>query len=359
MKRILVLNPGSTSTKLAIYEDRRCVYEKNISYTAETLGQFHSFSDQYEMRKKDILDFVHETGLDPEELTAIAARGSGFGPMEAGAYEIDADLEKACHEKVRHVSYLATVISYEIIKEYGIKGYVYDCQSAIELPGYAKLSGIPQLERRAGGHVLNSRAAARKAAEQLGKRYEDGVYIVAHLGGGCSTTLHENGRIIDVIGGDEGTFTPERAGRLPMRAFTRMCFSGKTSRQEIESFFTGKGGFVAYLNTNDARTVAKMMADGDENAKLVCEAMAYQITKDIGALYAVMPDRVDAIVLTGGLAYFEELMEMVIGRVSKLATTLRFPGSFEMEALAYGVLRVLNGEEKAHILRKDGTQNEK
>lgn len=353
-----MINPGSTSTKLAIFEDRTCTHEKTINYTAETLGQYASFEEQYELRKNDILDFILETGLSAKEITAIAARGSGFGPMKAGAYKIDAQLERACREKVRHVSYLATVISYEIMKEYGIDGYVYDCQSAIELPGYAKLSGIPQLERRAGGHVLNSRAAARRAAEQLGKSYENGVYIVAHLGGGCSTTLHESGKIIDVIGGDEGTFTPERAGRLPMRAFTKLCFSGKYSRQEVESFFSGKGGLVAYLNTNDAKAVSKMLADGDENAKLVCEAMAYQITKDIGALYAVMPDRVDAVVLTGGLAYFDELMEMVIGRVSKMTATLRLPGSYEMEALAYGVLRVLNGEEKAHILGKEDKRHE-
>ena len=350
MDRILVINPGSTSFKLAIFEDEKKVVEENISYSAELIASFKTFGDQYEMRRQTVMDFIERAGFRPEELTAVAARGAGFGPMKTGAYVINEALEKACHTSVRHVSYLATVIAYELVKKYGISGYIYDCQTAITMEEYVRMSGIPQLTRIAGGHVLNSRAAGRKAAEQMGKDYESGTYIVAHLGGGCTISLHHDGQIVDTIGSDEGTFTPERAGRLPMRGFTKLCFSGEYSEQEVSRLFTGKGGFVAYLNTNDAREVARRLRKGDAEAMTVCKAMAYQIAKDIGAMYAVAGDHVDGIVLTGGLAYFDELMDMVLGYVSKLALTFRFPGTFEMEALAYGVLRVLRGEEEAHSL---------
>ncbi|HWQ51177.1 MAG TPA: butyrate kinase [Terriglobales bacterium] len=350
MERIFVINPGSTSTKLAVFEDEKLVHEKSITYSGDVIAGFGSFEDQYEMRKRDILGYLGEIGLKPTDISAIAARGSGFGPMKAGAYAIDEKLEAACRSMVRHVSYLATVISYELIREFAIKGYIYDCQTAVTMEDYVRLSGVPQIERRAGGHVLNSRAAARKAAEEAGLRYEDNVYIVAHLGGGCSVSLHKNGQLIDVLGGDEGAFTPERAGRLPMRAFTKMCFSGKYSEAEVNKFFTGRGGLVAYLGTNDAREVERRVQAGDETAGTVFKAMAYQITKDIGALYAVAPEEVKGIVLTGGLAHSDTLMCPVIDRVKHLAPVYRYPGTFEMEALAYGVLRVLRGVEQVQVL---------
>ncbi|MBQ5952085.1 MAG: butyrate kinase [Lachnospiraceae bacterium] len=350
MERILVINPGSTSFKLAVFEDREKKVEKNITYTAEQMASFASFEDQYDMRRQTVFDFLKDTGYAPEDITAVAARGSGFGPMESGAYVIDEALEKACHTNVRHASFLATVIGYEFVKTYGIPGFVYDCQSAVTMEPYVQMTGLPELQRRAGGHVLNSRAAARKAAEKAGKRYEDGVYIVAHLGGGCTTSLHNCGRIIDVIGGEEGTFSPERAGGLPMRGFTKLCFSGKYTQREVAAFFTGTGGFVAHLGTNDAREVARRMREGDEKALMVCRGMGYRISRDIGALFAVAGPQVDGIVLTGGLAYFEELMSMVVERVKKLAPVTVLPGTFEMEALAFGVLRVLSGEEEARRL---------
>lgn len=352
MNRILVINPGSTSTKLAVYEDERLVNEKNLSYSTELLSTFQTYDDQYEMRRQSILDYLTELGLSPSDLTAIAARGGGFGPMRSGAYEIDEAVAKACRTKVVHVSYLATEIAYEFVKEYGIRAFVYDCQTAVTLPDHAKLSGVPQLERRAGGHVLNSRAAAMRAARDLGCKYEENTFIVAHLGGGCSTSLHENGQLVDVIGGDEGTFTPERSGGLPSRGLVNLCFSGKCSEKEIRKFFSGQGGFVAYLGTNDAREVGRRMAEGDEYAALVCRAMAYQITKAIGSLYAVKPDKVRAVVLTGGLAHFKELMDMIVKNVSCFAPVYVYPGAFEMEALAQGVLRVLRGEEAVNRLEE-------
>ncbi len=350
MNRIFVINPGSTSTKVAIYEEEVEVNSKTIEYESDVISKFSNFSDQYELRKKDVLSYLDEIGLKPENITAIAARGGGFGPMKAGAYLVNEALEKACHTAITHVSYLATVISYELVKEYGMKAYIYDALTAVDLVEHAKLSGLPEITRRGAGHVLNSRATARKAAQAQGLRYEENTFVVSHLGGGCTTSLHQNGRIIDVIGGDEGTFSPERAGRLPMRAFAKLCFSGKYTEKQVSKFFAGKGGLTAYLNSNDAREVEKMIASGDEQARLVYYSMAYQIIKDIGALYATMPDEVKGIVLTGGLAYSEVLMNWVIEKVQYLAPVFLYPGSIEMEALATGVLRVLRGEEEAHVM---------
>ncbi|WP_041446455.1 butyrate kinase [Pseudothermotoga thermarum] len=348
MYRIFVINPGSTSTKVAVYEDEECVYAEKVEHSVQDLEKFPDIMDQYLFRKDNILSALKKVGFHEEDFDAIAARGGILPPLESGTYLVDERMvDYLLHKSpVKHVSNLAAVIAFEIAKG-RIPVYITDPVSVDEMIPEARLSGIPEIERKSLSHALNIRAVCRKVAKMLEKDFNQLNFVVAHLGGGISVAAIRNGRMIDVNNAnDEGPFSPERTGELPVGDVVRMCFSGKYTKDELKKRYVGKGGLVAYLGTNDLREALKR-AEKDDYAKLIVEAMAYQIAKEIGGMCAVLCGKVDGIILTGGMAHSEKFTEMIKAYVYKFAPIFIVPGEFELEALALGALRVLRGEETA------------
>lgn len=345
---ILVINPGSTSTKVAIFEDDVKKVQETLRHDVEELEKFNDLMEQEDFRKEAILKFVESNGYKLEDFDAIACRGGILPPLESGTYIVNEEMVDYLKNKtrVKHASNLAAVIGYSLSGG-KIPVYITDPVSVDEMIDEARLSGIPEIERLSLAHALNIKAVAREVANQLGKRYEELNMVVAHLGGGISVTAHEKGRMIDVNNAnDEGPFSPERTGELPVGDVAKLCFSGKYTKEELKKMFIGKGGVVAYLGTND---VKKVMEEGTEEEKFIIDAMVYQIAKEIGGMCAVLKGRVDAIVITGGIANNVEVVEKIKSYVFKFAPVFSVPGEFEMEALAKGALRVLKGEEEAKI----------
>ena len=349
--KILVINPGSTSTKIAVYQDEEQVFEKGITHTKEELAPFDKMTDQFEFRKNVILEALDENGIDISELDAASGRGGLLWPIPGGTYSVNERMLEDLKEGVQgeHASNLGGLIANEIAKEAEGEAYIVDPVIVDELQNVARYSGIPEIERKSIFHALNQKAMGRKAIEDMGKKYEDSNLIVAHMGGGISVGAHQNGRVIDVnnaLDGD-GPFSPNRSGGLPVGDLVKMCFSGDFTKEEILKKIVGEGGLVAYLGTTDLRKVEECMENGDEEAYLIFRAMAYQISKEIGAAAAVLKGQVDAIVLTGGMAHSDRLTKEISERVSYIAPIKSWPGESELEALALGALRVLRGEEKA------------
>jgi butyrate kinase len=345
---ILVINPGSTSTKVAIFEDDVKKVQETLRHDVEELEKFNDLMEQEDFRKEAILKFVESNGYKLEDFDAIACRGGILPPLESGTYIVNEEMVDYLKNKtrVKHASNLAAVIGYSLSGG-KIPVYITDPVSVDEMIDEARLSGIPEIERLSLAHALNIKAVAREVANQLGKRYEELNMVVAHLGGGISVTAHEKGRMIDVNNAnDEGPFSPERTGELPVGDVAKLCFSGKYTKEELKKMFVGKGGVVAYLGTND---VKKVMEEGTEEEKFIIDAMVYQIAKEIGGMCAVLKGKVDAIVITGGIANNVEVVEKIKSYVFKFAPVFSVPGEFEMEALAKGALRVLKGEEEAKI----------
>ncbi|HCX60869.1 MAG TPA: butyrate kinase [Clostridiales bacterium] len=351
--KILAINPGSTSTKIAIYENENLIFKETISHSNSDLEKFDRISDQFEYRKKIILDTVKEQNFNLSELNAIVGRGGNMKPVEGGTYKVNEEMVGDLTVGVmgQHASNLGGIIADAIAKDLGLSAYVVDPVVVDEFEDYARISGIPEIKRKSKDHPLNQKAVARLAASELGGAYSDYNFVVAHMGGGISIGIHKKGRIIDVnncLDGD-GTFSPERSGGLPVGSLVEMCFSGKYTMHEIKKKITGKGGLVAYLGTNDAREVKKRISEGDKYAKLIYETMAYQISKDIGAAATVLKGKVKSIVLTGGLAYDEDLVQWIKERVEFIAPVKVYPGENEMQAMVQGVIRILNGEEKLKV----------
>lgn len=347
--RILAINPGSTSTKISLYEDERELFTKKLEHPLELIDKFDNVEDQLHMRKELVVEFLKEQNVDIKDLSAVVARGGMLPPVKTGAYAInDLMVDRVTKRPVmEHASNLAAPIAYDIAREAGISSYIYDCVMADELTDMARISGMPELPRTSASHVLNTRAMAIKAAKECGRRYEDMNIIVAHLGGGISINIHEKGRITDLVSDDEGPFSPERAGKVPCRELINLCYSGKYDKKTMQRKLRGNGGLRAYLNTIDAREVEEMISEGSQEAKLVYEAMAYQIAKGIGELATVADGNIDVVVLTGGIAYSAMLTGWISKRVSFIAPVEILAGENEMEALAFGALRVLKGEETA------------
>ena len=351
--RLLVINPGSTSTKIAVYDNERQFFEKILRHPVEEIGRYETIYHQLDFREKVILDTLNQEGIDLDDFDAIAARGGNMKPVEGGTYRINEQMIEDLRKGVmgHHASNLAAIIAYGIAKKLGIPAFVVDPVIVDELDELARFSGLPEIRRKAKDHPLNQRAAARRAAAQLGGEYREFNFLVAHMGGGISVGVHKKGRIIDVnnvLDGD-GPFSPERAGGLPVGDLIDLCYSGKYTREEMRRKITGGGGLVAYLGTNDGREVTERIKNGDRYAELVYRAMAYQVSKEIAAGAAVLMGDVDAIVLTGGLAHDQMLVEWISERVSFIAEVMVFPGEFEMAALAEGALRVLRGVEREKI----------
>ncbi len=353
--RILVVNPGSTSTKIAAYENEEELFTRVVSHSAEQIKGFDRIYDQYEFRKEIVLETLAEEGVSLESFDALAGRGGNMKPVAGGTYSINEQMLEDLRIGVmgQHPSNLGAKIVSELAKPLGLPAYIVDPVVVDELEAIARISGMPEIERKAKAHPLNQKAAARRAASELGREYADMNLIVAHLGGGISIGIHRKGRIVDVnnaLDGD-GTFSPERSGGLPVGALVDMCFSGSYTKNEIMRKIVGNGGLTAYLGTNDGREVQRRIKAGDEYAKLIYEAMAYQIAKEIGAGATVLKGKVDAIVLTGGIAHDTGLVGWIRESVDFIAPVKVYPGELEMIALSQGVMRVLRGQEEARSYR--------
>jgi butyrate kinase len=353
---VLVINPGSTSTKVAIFKGAENMFQKNLSHSAEEVAKFARVTDQFEYREKMILDWMKEIGISTESLAAVVARGGLLKSMPGGTYKVTdvmiEDLKIGIQGE--HASNLGGIIARGIAEQEGIPALIVDPVASDELEDIARISGLPEVPRRSLVHALNIKAVARRAARDMGKGYTDFNFIIAHLGGGISIAPLKKGRIVDVNGADDGgPFSPERTGGLPVGELIKMCYSGKYTLPEMKKKILGKSGLVAYLGTNNARDVVKMIESGDKNADLIFDAMSYQIAKEIGSMAAVLKGEVDAIVLTGGIAYSELLCERIRKRVGFIAPVKIYPGEDEMLALAEGAVRILNGEEKAKIYEEE------
>ncbi len=355
-KYILAINPGSTSTKIALFNGAKEVFLKNIKHSSEELEQFKEITDQYEFRKEVILQELDGSSIDKKDIVAIVGRGGLVKPIKSGVYEVNETLIKDLKKGFlgQHASNLGGLIAYDISKTIkGAKAFIADPVVVDELEDIARISGHPEFERVSIFHALNQKAIARQYAKSHSKDYEQLNLIIAHLGGGISVGAHYKGKVIDVnqaLDG-EGPFSPERSGTLPAGALANLCFSGKVTHDEVKKMITGNGGYVAYLGTNDAYEVEKRANKGDKKAKLIQEAMAYQVAKEIGAMATVLKGNVDAIILTGGIAYGKPFVELVTERVEHITNVYVYPGEDEMRALAMNGLMVLKGETKIQQYR--------
>lgn len=347
--KILAVNPGSTSTKIALYEDEKELFVKTLEHTSEETEKYEKIVDQFDMRKNAVLSFLEERGYNAEMLDAVVGRGGMLPPVKSGAYIVNALMVDRLRNRpvIEHASNLGAIIAYEIAGVIGKPAYIYDSVKVDELHSVARISGMPAIVRTSTSHVLNSKAMARKAAALYNKKFEDMNFVVAHMGGGISVSVYEKGRLADVVQDDEGPFSPERSGRVPCRDLVSLCFSGEYDKKAITRMLSGSGGLKGYLGTADAREVEKMIREGSEEARLIYEAMAYQVAKGIGELATVVKGRVDAIILTGGIAYSKMFTGWIKERVETIAPVEIMPGENEMESLALGALRVLKGEEAA------------
>ena len=349
--RVLAINPGSTSTKVAVYDGENQVFANTLNHSIEELSKFKSIIDQFEMRKKEVEKALKENHIELKSINVVVGRCGGLLPVKSGAYLINEEMIDRLINRptLDHASNLGAIISYSIANKIGINSYIYDPVCVDESDDIAKVSGFKDVERVCLTHALNTRAMAIKYANMNNKNYKDLNLIVAHLGGGISLNIHEKGKIVDFVSDDEGPFSPERAGRLPAKLLVDLCYSGKYTYKEMVKNVRGKGGIVSYLNTVDAREVEDRISKEDEYAKLIYDALALQVAKSIGELATVVNGDVDAIIITGGIAYSKYMSESISKRVKFIAPVEILAGENELEALAFGVLRVLKGEEKATI----------
>lgn len=350
-KKILAINPGSTSTKVAVYDDLTPVTELTLRHSVEELAPFDNVIDQFAFRKGIIVSALEQAGFDINSLDAVIGRGGLLKPIPSGVYDVNDAMREdmlACRYG-EHASNLGGLIAYEIAQQLGgIPAFIADPVVVDELQDVARVTGRPELENISIFHALNQKAMARAYADRKGVKYEDLNLVVAHLGGGISVGAHRKGQIIDVnnaLNGN-GPFSPERSGSLPAWPLAQLCFSGKYTQEEVRRMITGKGGVVALLGTNNMMEVSERKAAGDKKAALVLDAMAYQIGKSIGAMAAVLHGKVDAIILTGGIAHDKELCAYVKEMTSFIAEFVAMPGENELEALAGNALRVLNKEQE-------------
>lgn len=356
--RILAINPGATSTKVGYFEDDQLIYKFEITYTYEQITKYETIMDQYDLRLNDIFQYLREHDIQSHALDAVVGRGGLLPPVNAGAYEVNEAILDVLKNRpiLQHASNLGASLAKGVAAEFGVANcpaFIYDPVTVDQMDEVARISGLKQIERKSIGHVLNMRAVSMKIAEEeLRKPYTDCHIIVAHVGGGCSASAHKNGRMIDLISDDEILFSTERSGGLPLKEVISLCY--EYSQKEMTDLIRKKGGLVSYFGTNDARIIEEKAKNGDHQAKIVLEAMAYQIAKTIGALAIVLNGKVDAIILTGGLAHSQFISDYVQARVSFLGPFYRVPGEAELLALAKGARRVITGEEKANIFVEKG-----
>ncbi|MCH5329767.1 MAG: butyrate kinase [Alistipes sp.] len=345
--RILTVNPGSTSTKVALFCNERPLLDIVLRHDYDTLRRYEHIADQMQWRRDIVLRALSEQGFSLSELSAVVGRGGLTKPIAGGVYEVnDAMLHDLCHPWMEHACNLGGLISHDIACMAGVKAYIADPGVVDEMDEMTHLTGLPQIRRISIFHALNQRAVARRHAAACGCRYEDMNLIVAHMGGGISVGAHYRGRVVDnnnALNGD-GSFTPERAGTLPAISLVEMCYSGRYTCDEVKKMLAGKGGITAHLGTNSVVEVVERIERGDEQARLVLDAMCYNISKQIGSMAAVLGGVVDGILLTGGIAYCDYVVERIGKRCSFIAPISVYAGENEMSALAESVLGVLRGE---------------
>ena len=345
---ILAIDPGSTSTKMALYKNEDEIFNESVSHPQDLIESYDSILEQIPMRQAFVLEFLSKNGFSPQDLACVVGRGGLFPPMETGAYSVNQKmLDMILSDQIPpHASNLGAVLADEVAKLGGGKAYIYDSESSNEFPPIAKITGMKEIERKSFYHVLNSRAVARKYAQSQGKRYEDMNLIVAHLGGGITMGAHKRGKIVESLSDDNGPFAPERAGSVPLLDVIALCYSGEFTHKEMIKKVRGMGGLRDLLGTSDGREIAKMVLAGDEYATLVMEAQAYQIAKGIALVSPPLMGDIDAIIITGGLAHNSFLLENVEKYISHMGEVVVIPGEFELEALAHGGLRILLKQEK-------------
>lgn len=353
-KRILIINPGSTSTKIAIYDEDHLVFSNSISHSAKELAKFDDVVSQYQMRKGSIIESLAEEGISLDSISLIMARGGLLPPLSSGAYKVNEDMVYTLtyEPQIEHASNLGAIIAHSLAKEIGVDSYIYDPVTVDEMEPIARITGLPEMERKSMGHNLNMRASALRYAQASGRDYKELTLLVVHMGGGITLSLHHGARMIDMITDDEGPFSPERAGGLPGYQLLEMATKPQAKLGEIMKKIRSRGGLNAYFGTTDAREVEELIQDGDKRAALVYEAMAHNIAKNIGKLSVVVGGKIDAIILTGGIAHSKMLTDWIKDRVSFIAPLVIYPGENEMEALAQGALRVMEGKEKAKIYKR-------
>ena len=348
MFKILTINPGSTSTKVAVFENDKELFSTTLRHSSEEIGRYKTILDQLDFRRDVILDAIKASGIELTELDAVIGRGGLLKPIPSGTYTVNDKMIEDIKERPagQHASNLGALLAAEIAKLAGVSAYIADPVVVDELQDVARLTGLPELERASIFHALNQKAVARVYADKIGKPYEELNLVVAHMGGGISIGAHRKGLVVDVNNAldGEGPFSPERAGTLPVLAFAKMCFSGKYTLAEVAKMINGKGGVVAHLNSNDMRDVEARYNTGDEKAILVSDAMAYGVGKAIGSMIAVLKGQVDAVILTGGIAYDKNVVGYIKGMVEPMAQVVVMPGENELEALAMNAQRVLEGK---------------
>jgi butyrate kinase len=350
--RILAINPGSTSTKFGVFAGSQAVLVRNLRHSDAEMAQFRArpVLDQAEFRRAAIERELVAAGQDPFGFHAVAGRGGLLRPVRSGTYRVNQamldDLKEA--RRGEHASNLGAVLARAMAARAGVEAYIVDPVSVEEWPEKARLSGLALIERQCFSHALNTKAVAKRYAREVGRSYEQLRLIVAHLGSGISISAHEGGRMIDVADAvSEGPFSAERAGKLPTIELMHLCYSGKYTQEQMEALLRSGSGFYSYLGTKDLAEVERRIDSGDARAALVFDAMAYQIAKEIGAMATVLQGRVDALLITGGMAHSTRLVPAVRAAAGWIAPVAVYPGEDELQALAEGVLRVLNGEELA------------
>ncbi|MBP3698307.1 MAG: butyrate kinase [Oscillospiraceae bacterium] len=347
--RILVINPGSTSTKIGVFEDEVQLFSKTLRHSAEKIAEFAAIADQKSWRKELVMEALKENDFDVTTLSAVSGRGGLVAPLRGGTYATTDKLmaDTAAGVGGQHACNLGGLIAREIGDELGIPSFIVDPPVVDELAPVARYSGHPIIARRSTFHALNQKAVAKRYAKEVGKKYEDLNLLVCHMGGGISVGAHVKGSVIDTENAldGEGPFSPERAGSLPSGDLVRLCFSGKYTEAEIKKMLTGQGGLVAYVNSTDMK---QLLIDAETDPKIaeVMDAFHYQIAKEIGAMAAAMCGQIDQIILTGGVAYGRESVEAITKHVGWIAPITVYPGEDELLALTQGALRVLKGEEK-------------
>lgn len=346
---VLAINPGSTSTKIAVFEDTNPLFIQTLRHSKEELDKFQRVTDQFSFRKKLILEQLEEDEINLDAIRIVMGRGGLLKPVESGVFAVNErmveDLQSCKYGE--HASNLGGLIAFDIAKSLPLAdAYIANPVVVDELGDLARLSGHPKLPRRSIFHALNQKAVARQHAKSILRSYEDLNLIVVHLGGGITVGAHQKGRVVDVNQGldGDGPFSPERSGTLPVGDLVRLCFSGEYDQKQVMKMIKGEGGLVAYLGTNSALEVEQRAASGDEYAKLVYDAMAYQVAKEVGAMSAVLKFDVDGVLITGGIAHDKYFTSQVISYCYKIAPVHIIPGEDEMQALALNGIRVIKGE---------------
>lgn len=347
----LIINPGSTSTKIGVFEDETLLFEETLRHSTEEISKYALIVDQKDFRKNIILDLMKEKDFDMKSLNVIVGRGGMLKPIPGGTYAVTDDLlnDLMVGKQGQHASNLGGILAREIGDSIGVPSYIVDPVVVDELMPIARYSGVPELPRTSVFHALNQKAVAKRYAKEKGVAYDSLRLIVVHMGGGVSVGAHENGKVVDVFNAldGDGAFSPERAGAVPSGALIKMCFSGKFTEKEVYKKLVGNGGFNAYVGTNDMRDVEKMVQDGNKEAAEIREAFILQVAKDIGSMACVLNGKVDQIIMTGGIAYDKVVTDGLTQRAGFIAPITVYPGEDELLALAQGAIRVMNGEEKA------------